>query len=286
MKKPMVRDDMHRFVVDGTTYYIVEGMSSNYCYVYKESHVKYIVLNHTVRRDDEKGDTNVGDHLTFGIVRTADDKQLFKTHRTVYSELQNYEFDRTPYPCNFVISHLPTTISKFATTVRCTSLADAKGTAIDKVYARDDIALVRYLCEVVLTGKITRMRGGRRRVGGASVDYKGVTFLSDTFIDFLSLKMFQPLRSVRPDLDTATIFFDETACLGRDANRYIVIAYDFVDPLRTLFYIDAVLALTACYADKETTAGRGSRLEAAETAAAETFADSCRAGINRIAVRV
>lgn len=247
--------------------FIASGETSNAWHIYQETVLKYILTNLRISKrnpvtiynvdivsTNPGGDTNHGDHLTFCIIRTRSDDVIVKTHMTIYRDTGNFVFDRTEYPCNFTF--VPN---------KSMNIEDAHCERMDGSLSSETIGssfpilqtnVVRRMCKAMLghvsiggrkKKKVKSIKGGNK--GGA---YKSISFLSDTFMGFLSDKVFRPLKEVREDLATIQVIFDENNYFGDSANDFIVCLYDFGTTSlyeRSIFYIDTVIALKACYAE-------------------------------------
>lgn len=231
----------------------------------------------------EDGDTLVGDHVDFsisGVRKTG--KVVVRSHLTYYDDLEKEEVKRNDLPCNF---YLDTVVLKNITTfgsINCIGKNDVPlGTVPKRVYQdKTYLNVVFELCQIVaglqsggramVTYKENRYvintgkRGGsyidvgNRKVylkrplqGGANntIEYKGVTFMSDAFVSFISEYIISKVGRLRHDLECAHVFFDEANEIVHNGNHHIVIVYDFEEDKRSVFYVNTITALTACYAD-------------------------------------
>lgn len=290
---PKVRDDFKLMNVNGSPCYLVNGVHANFYYVFRESHIKYLVSVKSVTHKNyatiynvaiqgTHGKVNHGDHIDFGIIKPrSSPSTIVKTHRTVYRDLGNYEFDRTEDgQCNF-----PFDVSQLGSVqdflgISCTKVDGSviHGCTMGSTYASklDQMAIYR-LCRAMMGytvggGKSVRhvhyrgertpiltgrkkgtyvMHGGTKRYLKGGGNYKGVSFMTDVFIGFLRDMVLRKVAQAREDLNTIQILFDELNEFGENANEHIVIIYDFHDGLRNIFYLKTTMMLKACYADSK-----------------------------------
>lgn len=306
MTKPKIRDEFHSWNLEGDKCYLIQGLTKNAVYVYKESVIKYIISSmiptvtsneYNVTVSGENGDVNHGDHIDFTLVRQRNGTLLIKSHKTVYEDDQgDFVFSRDEYTCNFRFNKQLVdncSSSDFGKKVMCENKYGPTGKILGLEYLSTDTKIVHSLCQVVsgkqvMTGsgkRATRqyvhhngkrymlqvgIKGGRfiqvskkRRVyhqrGGWS-GYKGITFFTDTFIDFLVKKFLKPLYQIRIDLVTIQILFDENNELCQNANQHILFLYDFLEHTRSIFSIDSTIAIVGCYCEQQTEAGLGNLL--------------------------
>ena len=296
---PIVNTALSAWDIGRVQCFIIPSDQPNYCYVYRKSIVKYMISLHpadpSVAESAASGSlavpralfvgyhsaqpelANHGDHVTFGFIRKQPDRIILKTHKTRYSEIAGFKFDRsTQGECNF---RSPASDSAEAesrdrfVSILCDT--ENKRRSLKSSYKSDplvpDIVYTLYrivsglppVAPVVLAlpdAQVhTGARGGAYRIGrngrkkyqqraGTAPDYKGIGFISPAFTRFLSETIFQPVASQRPDLVSVQVFFDELSELGRDTNRTILILYDFEEDERNVFYIQTETALAAVYA--------------------------------------
>lgn len=256
LTQPKVKDELRIF--PRMKSYITSGETQNAWHIYQESVLKDIVTNvHMSMKTPVtiyRGNTNHGDHLTFCIIRTRGDAVIVKTHMTIYKDTGNFVFDRTEYPCNFTFA--PSKSMNIEDT-HCEKMdGSLSSETIGSTFPILQTNVVKRMCKAML-GHVSI--GGKRKKQGKVVKggnnggkYKSISFLSDTFIYFLNDAVFRPLKEVRDDLATIQVIFDEKNYFGEAANDFIVCLYDFGTTSlyeRSIFYIDTVIALKACYAD-------------------------------------
>jgi len=249
---PLVKTSLRRWKVKNTWCFIAPGSTANFCYVYRKSTMRYMVSARFV--GEAKTIVDNGDHLTFGIKKGVQNTIVLNTHKTIYSENQAvpFTFDRdSSRACNVIAPPATANITRGDfTALKCYG----KRSIMEDEYADDPfiIDIIYNLYNVIYQ----QSGGGKRKYiqkGGEPLDYKGVTFISDTFIKFLSEKIFQPVYDLRPDLASIQVFFDELNELGADANQNIIILYDFAEDTRNIFHIQMNTAFAAAYANEHPT---------------------------------
>lgn len=214
------------------------------------------------------------------------EKILIKSHYTSYTNLDLVPVTRNEDRCNFVVKDQNfNDYDEFCKT-GCESTYGAKLGEIHNVYLNpEDRLVVFHLCKTAFYGLVTggsatkymtyrgrkyRVRKGKRggeyiqlsgnlkkyikntkrQAGGAPLTYGGISFMTDTFVQYLSENIIQPVGHLRPyDLISVKVFFDEKNELSPNGNRNIVVIYDFDYSSSNIFYIDTIMLLTACYAD-------------------------------------
>jgi hypothetical protein len=258
-------------------------------YIYQESVLRYLVTaisppdangvyNVLIDSESPTGDVQHGDHLDFGIILSRSAGIVVKNHKTVYDlDIGAMTFSRSEVTCDFSLKNSDLrTLASFSQTQCERGIGKIKDT-YDALNQRIVYKLVSGMVSghfqggggkpraslptIQYEGKTKKlyssqkkgnyiMKGGKRfydiHQGGG---YKGITFLSNTFIQFLSDNLFKRVAESRPDLESVQVIFDEMNELGPESNKYIVILYDFVDYQRSVFYIDSIMALTACYVE-------------------------------------
>lgn len=240
-----------------------------------------------IHKRTNRGDVNHGDHLDFGIIRKRDGSVLVKSHFTFYDDHSgNFNFTRSSKECNFTLDDANATLTcdDFAKKTSCEERTGPSKITMDLMYTefidRDIVHRLTnaLLGNVVMGGGARRKfvsRGNRRYMvrygkhgrkyittptgsvylqkGGGG--YKGVTFLTDQFVSFLTEWVLKPVADIRPDLSTIQVIFDEHDDACKDGNQNIVILYDFVDYTRHIFSIDAKMTIVACYGEHQQTVG-------------------------------
>ena len=97
------------------------------------------------------------------------------------------------------------------------------------------------------------------QIGGA-ISYKGISFMADTLVNYISKTILQPVRTLQPIIEQIQIMFDEFNELSRNGNKYVLIIYDCGEVLRSYFKIETTLLLKACYAEEQIFLGKESVL--------------------------
>lgn len=256
--------------------------------------------------DTHKGDVNIGNHVDFGIHGLRDGQVLIKSHYTSYTNIDNSPMLRIEDNCNFVVRDQNFEDYNQFSRIACESREGETLGTMSKVYTTHHDRLVMFhLCGIVLGrkkqgggvkkkykshkgrqylirygkrgGEYIQVKGSklyRRQQGGASnKTYEGVTFMSETFIKFLTETIIQRVGMFREDLISATVIFDENDELVSRGNDNIIIIYDFDNAKSNIFYLDTILLLTACYANNQIANGNESVLQPHERICLETIQD-------------
>jgi hypothetical protein len=210
------------------------------------------------------------------VVKLLSDKgEYINSHKTTYQEIdQSFTFTRTENGCMFM---LPKENNEIALNTPCKN----KHYDFQTCYSNDaDIAIIRYMSNVyrgtvyggskikskrcyhvhkghrfiLHTGKnggqyIIKKGGGRVYVskgGNDTETYKEVSF--ENTLQFISENVLAPMKELRPNLEDATVIYDERATLG--SNEYVTIIYDFVDFERRIFYIPIKDLIVSTYTEQ------------------------------------
>ncbi len=270
LSTPKVRTRFKKFKVEHTPCYIVNGFSTNYWYIYKESVLKYItsplkptkhpdIFQTTILSSNVKGSVNHGDHINFSInrIRTSP-YSLILSHFTEYIDDGNFNFSRMSRDYNFMLNSVYfTSFDKFVNdtpfTTKTGNLPDLR---INKVYNDLHTCKIIYtLCYAALNA--TSLVGGLKRKtnikqkGGDEVIYDKVSFDTDEFIDFLKNTLFVRVANIKEGLETIQVIYDEKNELNKNGNENILVVYDFVETYRNIFYVPAKIVLMACFAERE-----------------------------------
>ena len=249
--------------IGGVPCLVAPGDQEGYCSVYRETTLTRMIFSAPAvaqlpfagYRDAMHALATHGDRVTFGFIRALGDRIVIKTSKSHYSEIADFKFDRVNQgECNF---RAPASDSaeaesreRFAGAVR----DKFSELSLGETYRRDALvpdmvyALYRVVAGTYRIGRNGRKKYQQQRQRGAAPDYKGSGFISPEFIRFLSGTIFQPIASLRPDIVSVQVFFDELNELGRDTNRTILILYDFEEGERNVFYIHTLTAFAAAYA--------------------------------------
>jgi len=251
----------------------------------KPSHINNIVNVKIV--DSSSGDVTLGNHVDFNITAQRNGDVLIKSHATLYRDIDLATATRIEDQCNFILRNQDfDDLTRFGNIACESRYSEPTGATIQTIYTDpDDKNIMFRLCRIIkgivsyggsFSKKYTKYNGKRylqrlgkkggiyieptntRRVyikkqktmrGGAVIDYRGVTFFSDTFITFLSTRILIPVGELRQDLLSVQVLYDEYNELDENGNVHIIVIYDFEADKRNLFYINAITLLTACYAD-------------------------------------
>lgn len=279
--------------VDKTYMYIYDKTALTYMVCDVKPSLKYPnVYNVKIRK--RRGDVYLGNHMTICLAKRKNASPLIKTHMTIYDEQTDLSFIRDEIcKCNFPLPSytLGQDFQDFSRTTLCQEKT-LHGTYITKdtlhnAYNGDTqrIKILKHIVDVIhdksnlitlLTGgRYVMFKGRKRKIQkntsdhqcikykgncinlqqGGAVQYKGITFMTDTFINFIIQYILVPLNKVAPSLQTIQIIFDEFNELGADANEYCVFVYDHGDDKRSYYKIETSLLLKACYADTEISNG-------------------------------
>jgi hypothetical protein len=281
--------------------YIRDGTTESFIYIYSKSSLKYIVssplkpiegkhqFQATIKSKSKKGDVYLGNHLTFGFIKSKNEnKYRITSHKTIYKEQKDLKFKKEikKYMCNFYnINSNLTNYRKFLDNECYANLADYdnnknSGTIGTNYNDDDDKKIIYKLCNVlegniyvggvpkeyikinkkkflVKTGKLGGkyiMKNNKKQYilkGGNNINYKGITFITPTFSEYIKQKIIIPVKNRRQDLEIVEIIFDEMNELVEDANMYINFLYDFTDNTRNVFSIETQTLLISCYASDQ-----------------------------------
>ncbi len=303
--KPKMRQVFKKWRTDDETFYLIHGINGRNswnAHVYRETILKHFVrivdsvsspagtapLIYDVELlQDDAGDVNHGDHITFGITRQrAAGTALLLTHRTSYiDDAGDFNFRRETCECNFVLTQdTAASVVESKRSFLDTKCGRTPGTmdTMGSVYVTVDSTVIHALATTAVLGHPMTGGGGRshcaetrryytykgrrrlirrgdncryidcgngrRKVVQRGGAYHGVTFMSDAFVTFLAEKLFKEVQRTQPWLESVRLMYDELDELGEGSNRYIVVAYEF-DVKRNVFFIAAHDALVACYVE-------------------------------------
>lgn len=284
-------------------FYIVEGFSTNYIYMYRCNDIKMMVkvkpspkaFNSVgvVRKAveyfeiDDNGDAQLGNHIDYSFSRIKNSKDLLlKIHDTTYDSVIFPHADRTVNACNTVLSYDDKMTSSFSQRP-CESLRGLTGAKMGGTFSEDQINIIDKVSKALKFGPSTIKMSSvkQKQEGGVQpTSYKGITFMTDGFLSFLSNSIFAKVAEAEPGLSDITLLYDEFNHLAPNANKQILIIYDFNGP-RSLFYIDTITAFAACYADREIK--KGNEVTLSEQMALATLTrESVMHPITRVAVTI
>jgi hypothetical protein len=243
---PHINTSAKKWDMDGTVpLYIIRG-GQGYCYIYKESAIKYSVqldkgkVSGFDREESKYGtlggsgaiinDVNLGNHLTIGVsVSKATGKYLLETHLTTYiPDTKNpANSQRDALECNVFLTD---TIDK---TCDCIQMGKPRGLKL-RMYDEEDIAIVpaikalhRYIWNGVAMGgkkkrgtntKIhTGPKGGKYKlIKGRRVYVGGNGGIKDSltggfvpsFVTFVKEVLLDTIASYRPNMEEAIVVDD------------------------------------------------------------------------------
>lgn len=257
----------------------------------------------------EGGDNDeYGDHITIGVTdyKRPPPVLIMNTHKTRYYETDDSAWMRETAECNFVLSDTavdadtkcyyikrdPTPSDTLGNRYMTDPLAMSIIQEMNNIYrgissggARTKEYVMhrgnRYLVRIGKRGgKFIQLRDGsklyivRKQVGGQQppIRYKTVGF-SDV-VDFVYQHVIMPVESLRSDLESTVLLYDEFSELADDANKQIVLMYDFRHPILKVFYLDALKTMIAYYAFKQ--GENNAPIEADEATCLQQFIASTR----------
>lgn len=260
----------------------------------------------TITGHSSQSDVNHGDHLTFILLRkrSPKDSVVVKAHKTTYEDLSgSFVFSRYNDECNFTFDK----VSCFPIqSIQCESSKGLlKGiTLAQEIQEKEDQKMIEKLLNVmsgtditsggakgkrnnekvryknryyvlrkgVRRGQYIQMKGGNKVYLQSGGSYKDITFMSDTFLSFLSNTLFTKVRDLRADLYSITIIYDELNECKVGGHEHIVILYDFEHD-RNIFYLDTALVLKACYAESKIMSGGVDQLTSEEKECYKRYQD-------------
>lgn len=252
LDEPKVRTSLKRWHINDNEFYIMYGLDKANVYVYRKSELTVLV-----DAFDSFTEVITCNHVDFGIVRHRNrpdetmDKILIKSNYTSYSNLDIVPATRNEDHCNFIVKDQNfNDFDEFCKTA-CESTYGAKLGELHNVYPDPRDRLVVFsLCRAAFYGCVGG-GGARANSVGAPLTYGGVSFMTDTFVRYVSENLIQPVEQLRPyDLISVKVFFDEGNELSHRGNRNIIVIYDFDRSSSNIFYIDTLMLLTACYAEE------------------------------------
>lgn len=225
LRSPKVITPLKQFQTQkNKKFYITNGEAMNFLYIYMESVIKYLVnlkptgkatiYDANILDSGPSYDVNLGNHVDIGIIRMRDGNTLLKTHKTFYTDIGNYVFDRTAPFCNFVFD--PTSVPSLENT-RCQLPNGSYQGMMNNVYTQDEMDAIKTVCQNMLV-----THGGKKRQGGGSFMLSGPQ-LYENFV--------KPLAEIRSDLL-------EIVILHEDRSRHAVALVDFVDYTRSIVLLE------------------------------------------------
>lgn len=222
LRTPKVRTAFKKFGLKGRNYYVTNGEANNYWYIYEESVVKYLAnLRPTSDAEvfdadilSEGGDINHGNHIDFSITRLRDQSALIKTHKTVYTDIGNYVFDRSVQECNFVFTDAKL---RDLDNAFCERIGAVYNYKMKDVYERNDLDVIKYVCNTMLIQKYNK----KKHAGGGS-------FLDSC--EEIYEHVIKPLAELRKDLLSVQV-------LHVDRKGSITVLVDFAEYTRSVLLL-------------------------------------------------
>ena len=237
LNNPKIRNVFKSFDVGTTKCYIINGNTANNYYIYYESTINYIVnvISSSVNNQNaiiydvdiigHGGTVNHGDHIDFGIIRNRVGNIILKTHKTKYTDIGNFVFDRSIESCNFTFD-----IAKLNNfnTIGCDNV---DGTPcnynISNIYNTLDKSIINHICNVMII-----------QHGGSRKKQRGGNILSNDFIKFIRDIYLVPIYDALPNLESISIFYS--------SSKNIVMLLDFIEFTSKIIVINGVNAFKAC----------------------------------------
>lgn len=203
-------------------YYIIDGVTNNYWYIYNETLVKYLVklnptddvdIMHDTRAQNadilepETGltyDLNAGDYIDFGLIVLKSGDTVVKTHKTVYIDLGNFVFDRSITDTyNFVFKE--------------SYMNQSHLDLINSIYIPKDVYIINILCDVMCGQKHYDKLDG-------FISKKQIYEINSQIISDVIIK---PLYKIRKDLMDVRI-------IHKDKTDHIIILIDFIEDIHNV----------------------------------------------------
>lgn len=272
MNQPNIICASKQFKYMNNIFYFVQAQDSRYCYVYKDSVLKYFVNNfqmvrnkniaasiYTVDIVNSVGDNvdcvSIGNHLDFSVQTSRKDGPFFKIHYTEYEEVGEIgasTFIRNTNECNINanIQLILGSIHDFKK-CKCYNNNDTIGKAYhdDKLY---DISLIHKLCRVCCIGHV-KNAGHTQSQGGAPitipiVKYKGIHIGEPAFFAFIRKHLLDPLEKSTWEYDYSYMFMDMGQQLHEKGRHWIFVIVHFINANVKIIGINAHQVFKATYA--------------------------------------
>lgn len=240
---PLVRTNFAKYRQNKTDYYITQGTSRNFYYLYKESHIRYLLSSYKldpsrpmilydvkIEKRHPDGNINHGDHIDFGVIRKRPSDIVIMTHYTRYSiDVDAHTFHRYTENCNFTLRD-----SKFATfqDQKCENIDGPTRQSIKDIYKE---SCDQHIIHKLITTMLRPPKTKTTIIGGV---YKDIGIYSREFLPFLKAVFFDHIQS----------FVDEI-CLIHDTtnpNSNIIIFLD-IEYTRRIMIMNQARAMKACY---------------------------------------
>lgn len=280
LAQPMVCDSLRSVDVRGNRFYLAPGITDEYCYAYSKGFIQYVVtpvvtvappsppsgsrpraFNVTINSSGPAPLPSVlpprilaehGRHLDFGILRNRMSGIVIKSHVTNYTELfDGTGFTRSMNECNFRFSNASLLLGTRDEFGGCLCETAPVRTTLADVYDDAHSDMLRLLCSKV--AGIGFSGGGWKRARGKQNNRPNMhrggaipsPFLTPGFVDFVSRRLLQRIATIRPDLETVRVLYDDADEMAVGSSANIVVWYDFEHNLSSMFQIDAVTAFEA-----------------------------------------
>jgi len=147
------------------------------------------------------------DHIDFNIIKLRSNKVVVKTHKTIYTDLGGFKFDRTTPMCNFIFNETK------LDNINCEKMDGSIYYNIKAVYSPLDIHITQELCNMMINFK-----GGRKRRV-----LKGGNIFLDVFIDFIYKNIISRIQDIRSDILEIKLLYDASV------NINIIMFIDFIE---------------------------------------------------------
>ena len=262
-----IKTEFSEYVTKKLQYYVTHGLQRNGLYIYKVSHIRYLlksfrmtattpailydvifedkIINNNKKTRPEY-DVNRADHMTFNVIQNRASQVIVKTHQTNYIDNHAFVFQQriVGNECNFTYN--PANINKFIDfkTIPCEN--GQTPSTISK-YPLVDLKMLHKLCVVMDPHQPLPLSipGGSRmkQVGGARASYKTIEFMSEQFFQFLITSLLRPFTDQIP-CGNIQIIFDEA---NVHSNDHILIIIDDIEENRYIVCIRTISALKSCY---------------------------------------
>lgn len=193
LTSPKLREIFRRFEVNNKPYYILQGFQHNYWYIYTESTIKYLVdvvssgpvfSEVNILKSGTLYNVNHGDHIDFGIIKLKTNDVVVKTHKTIYTDIGDFTFDRSAQECNFLLRNTDlTNVSTFVKT-KCVKPDNTICGSISDTYNDDDMSVIYHLLQVMTGTK--KDESNKKQKGG--------NIWQDEFLSYLQEYVINPIK--------------------------------------------------------------------------------------------
>jgi len=279
--------------INNSKYYIKPGNTQGWYYIYLVNNLKLLIelgndgieIVGYINEDNFKSDyesvqggaktiANIGNHITFGLIRQRDGNILVKSHKTTYDEDidKPSTFIRNENACNFILK------GRISGATQCEykEFQPPEPITLELVYKSDN-AILSKLVDAALNineggnkktmkeyyiynghryiirtgrngGKYIQLKTNNnknkrhyiknKQRGGADIEF------TDGLINFLYTYVFVPVKNINDELEYVELIYDINSELGNNTNTNLVILYHYRD-LMQVFYINALKAQEA-----------------------------------------